>query len=145
MGLHGKYRKAAKKFHKNIMKNEMKKNGAAKGTVVYVVRNSSTLLPLVHASPFTVLPLTQAGPLQRRKTTSRRSSMMSKAGPYRAPGKTVKLARPSSARRTNITFTSTTRQKRHLLGRKLLMRRIVGRRKLRRQRRSSRTKRLQTK
>jgi hypothetical protein len=34
MGLHGKDRKAAKKYHTNIMKGEMKKNGAVKGNVV---------------------------------------------------------------------------------------------------------------
>ena len=38
MGLHGKERKSAKKYHKSIMLSEMKKNGATKGNVVYVLR-----------------------------------------------------------------------------------------------------------
>ena len=44
MGLHGKDRQAAKKYHKNIMKSEMKKNGAVKGNIVYALRNSFTLI-----------------------------------------------------------------------------------------------------
>jgi hypothetical protein len=36
MGLHGKERQDAKKYHKNVMKEEMKKNGASKGRVVQV-------------------------------------------------------------------------------------------------------------
>ena len=145
MDLHGKDRQAVKKFHKNIMTNEMKMNGAVKGIVVYVLLNLSTLLPLVHASLFTVLPLTQGGASKRRRTTSRHSSLTPKAGPYRAPGKIARPAISRLARRTNITFMSTTKRKRHPLGRRLLMRRIVGRRQMRRQRRPSWKRRLQTK
>ena len=43
MGLHGKERQAAKKFHKNVMLGEMKKNGATKGNVVYVLRKKIVL------------------------------------------------------------------------------------------------------
>ena len=37
--LHGKARKAAKKYHKNVMKAEMETNNAVKGVVVYVHRS----------------------------------------------------------------------------------------------------------
>lgn len=43
MGLHGKDRAAAKKFHKNVMKSEMKKNGAAKGIVVATAHTGGTV------------------------------------------------------------------------------------------------------
>jgi len=43
MGLHGKDRQAAKKYHKNIMKNEMKKNGAAKGNIVATAHTGGTV------------------------------------------------------------------------------------------------------
>ena len=51
MGLHGEDRQAAKKYHKDIIKSEMKKNGAVKGNIVYALQNLSILLSLVHASP----------------------------------------------------------------------------------------------
>lgn len=43
LGLHGKDRKSAKKFHKNIMKSEMKKNGATKGVVVATAHTGGTV------------------------------------------------------------------------------------------------------
>jgi len=43
MGLHGKDRASAKKFHKNIMKSEMKKNGAKQGTVVATAHKGGTV------------------------------------------------------------------------------------------------------
>lgn len=43
MGLHGKDRQAAKNYHKNIMKNEMKKNGAAKGNIVATAHKGGTV------------------------------------------------------------------------------------------------------
>jgi hypothetical protein len=91
MGLHGNNLQAAQNFHKYIIKNEMNKKGlrdqnVAKATIVYVLQNSSTSLPLDHTSPFTVLPLTQAEPSKARRTTSRHISMTPTAGTYKAPG-----------------------------------------------------------
>lgn len=43
MGLHGKDRQSAKKFHKNIVKSEMKKNGATKGVVVATAHTGGTV------------------------------------------------------------------------------------------------------
>lgn len=43
MGLHGKDRKSAKKFHKNIMKSEMKKKGATRGVVVATAHSGGTV------------------------------------------------------------------------------------------------------
>jgi len=43
MGLHGKARQSAKKYHKNIMKSEMKKNGATKGVVVATAHKGGTV------------------------------------------------------------------------------------------------------
>ena len=126
MGLHGKNRKAAKKFQKKMMMNEMKKKGATKGIVVYVLRNSSTLLPLVHASPFAVLPFTQAGPSRRKRTISRHSSMTPEANTSKVPGST-RQARPGKARSINITFTPTTMRESHPFGRMLWMHQIIGR------------------
>lgn len=40
MGLHGKARQSAKNYHKTLMLSEMKKNGATKGIVVYVLRKN---------------------------------------------------------------------------------------------------------
>ena len=60
MGLHGKERKSAKKYHKSIMLSEMKKNGATKGNVVYVLRKMCAPHHLLLTAPasITVLPLT---------------------------------------------------------------------------------------
>jgi len=43
MGLHGKNRKAAKKFQKKMMMNEMKKKGATKGIVVSTLHTGGTV------------------------------------------------------------------------------------------------------
>lgn len=43
MGLHGKARQSAKKYHKNIMSAEMKKNGATKGVVVATAHKGGTV------------------------------------------------------------------------------------------------------
>ena len=76
MGLHGKARKSAKKYHKNIMLNEMKKNGATKGNVVYVFRKMCAphCLLLIAPASITVLPLTQGDMSNQRRITSQHSS-----------------------------------------------------------------------
>ena len=60
MGLHGKERQSAKKYHKSIMLSAMKKNGAQKGNVVYVLRKICAPHHLLLTAPasITVLPLT---------------------------------------------------------------------------------------
>jgi len=43
MGLHGKARQSAKKYHKNLMLGQMKKNGATKGIVVATAHKGGTV------------------------------------------------------------------------------------------------------
>jgi len=43
MGLHGKDRKAVKKYHKNMVKNDMKKHGAAKANIVATAHTGGTV------------------------------------------------------------------------------------------------------
>jgi hypothetical protein len=116
LGLHGKDRKSAKKFHKNIMKSEMKKNGATKGVVVYVLCAPYCILLIASAS-ITALPLTQGELSKKKRITSRHSSsrvtrgVALTRGPYLAAGQIRRLARSRSARSTSIMFTSMTSRK----------------------------------